>query len=139
MELEPIDVGYAKKLAELGRGPVPTKRQYVAALQQLRATMSDSARGMLRWHSKAPAATATAEEIALACGHSGFRATNSIYGSFATNLRRVIGGPFAKAGPEEMQLSIVVTVIRKRPPEHLNARLQMHEPFVAALEELQWS
>jgi hypothetical protein len=69
-ELEPVDVAYARKLEERGLPSVPTKKQYVVALRQLDATINDDARRMLLFHSKAPSATATAEDIALACGRT---------------------------------------------------------------------
>jgi hypothetical protein len=68
-----------------------------------------------------------------------FRTTNSIYGALAANLRRAIGGTFAQAGPGEMQLSIVVTVVKRQPSAYPHARLQMHDPLAAALEELRWT
>jgi hypothetical protein len=139
MTSEPVDVAYAKKLEAWGLGAVPFKQQYLQALRQLLPSMNESARRMLFWHARAPNATATAEDIALASGQSGFRATNLIYGRLAADLRRVIGGQFANTRPGDMQLSIVVSVIPRDPPSYPYARLAMHDPLVVALQELQGS
>lgn len=87
----------------------------------------------MRAHYQSPAHTASATDLARKVGYSHYRATNLIYGRFASKVCEVWGAPVPRT---HHGIGILLQGYRKSSGQHL--QLEMRPALVSALDELGW-